>query len=102
MNIKYYVYKGAPLLHNTLLNYLFYGLCHSGVILKNLGQNSSFSVTTEVLTRGASPLIYVTKINKYRSLLRELIGKVCVFITNKNVRKQNLVAFLCKKKLECN
>ena len=52
--------RGLPP-RNTLLftlkffsnfNYLFYGLCNSGVILKELGQNLSFSVKSEVLTRG--------------------------------------------------
>ena len=36
-------------------NYLFYGLSDSGVILKQLGQNLSFSVKSEVLTRGQTP-----------------------------------------------
>ena len=37
------------------LNYLFYGLSDSGVILEELGQNSRFSVKSEVLTRGQTP-----------------------------------------------
>ena len=37
--------------------YLFYDLCDSGVILKELIQNSSFSVKNKVLTRGRTPLI---------------------------------------------
>ena len=36
-------------------NYLFDGLCDSGVILKKLGQNLSFNVKSEVLTRGKTP-----------------------------------------------
>ena len=61
-NRNYYVYEGIRLLHDTLLftlkyffsnfNYLFYGLCDSGVILKELERNSSFSVKSEILTRG--------------------------------------------------
>jgi len=43
-------------------NYLFYGLSDLGVILKELGQNLSFSVKSEVLTRGQTPLIYIIKI----------------------------------------
>ena len=38
-------------------NYLFYGFCDSGVILKELGQNLSFSVKSEVLKRGEPPHI---------------------------------------------
>ena len=37
-------------------NYFFYGLCDSGVILKELGQNLSFSVKSKVLKRGQTPL----------------------------------------------
>jgi len=37
-------------------NYLFYDLCDSEVILKELGQNLSFSVKSEVTTRvGLTP-----------------------------------------------
>ena len=43
-------------------NYLFCGLSDLGVILKELGQNLSFSVKSEVLTRGQTPLIYIIKI----------------------------------------
>ena len=38
-------------------NYLFYGLCDSEVILKELGHNLSFSVKSEVLARGEHPHI---------------------------------------------
>ena len=38
-------------------NYLFYGLCDSGVILKELGQNLSFNVKSEVSTWGEPPHI---------------------------------------------
>ena len=37
------------------LDYLFYGLCDSEVILKDSGQNTSFSVKSEVLARGQTP-----------------------------------------------
>ena len=36
-------------------NYLFYGLSDSGVVLKELGQNLSFSVKSEVLARRQTP-----------------------------------------------
>ena len=38
-------------------NYLFYDFCDSGVILNELGQDLSFSVKSEVLTRGRTPHI---------------------------------------------
>ena len=38
-------------------NYLFYGLCDSEVILKESGHNLSFSVKSEVSTRGEPPHI---------------------------------------------
>ena len=67
-------------------NYFFYGLYDSGVILKDLGQNSSFSVKSDI-GEGVNPLIYVIKIHEYRSSLRNLIRKVRMFITSKDVRK---------------
>ena len=36
-------------------NYLFYGLPDSGIILKELGHNLSFSVKSKILTRGQTP-----------------------------------------------
>ena len=68
---------------------LINGLCESGVILKELEQNSNFSIKSEVLTRGGgNPLIYVIKIYGYRSSLRKLICKLRLFITNKKIRKK--------------
>ena len=97
--------------HNTLLfmqlfihifrnfNYLFYGLCFSRFILKELGQSLSFSVKSKVLTRGEFPHIY-NKTYKYRSLLHKLICKLCIFFTNENVKKLKvLFAFLSNQKI---
>ena len=49
---------------------------------------------------GTTPFIYGIKIYEYRSSLRMLIRKLCIFFTYKNVRKKLkvLVAFLSKQK----
>ena len=40
-------------------------LCDSGVILKELEQNSNFSVKSEGIDEGANPLFMLYKINTY-------------------------------------
>ena len=67
-------------------NYVFYSLCDSEVNLKELGQTWSFSVKSEILIRGQTPSYIYNKIYEYRSLLRKLICKLCIFFTNENVR----------------
>ena len=79
-------------------NYLFYFLCNSGVILKELGENLSFSVKSEALPRIPSHIR--NKTYEYRSSLRRLIRKLRIFFTNENVRKKLkvLVPFLSNQK----
>ena len=65
-----------------------------------LGQNLSFSVKSEVSTRG-EPLIYTIKAYEYRSSLRKLIRKLRIFFTYENVCKKLkvIVAFLSNQKI---
>ena len=55
MNRNYYAYENIISNAYENFNYLFYGLCNTAVILKELGKHLSFSVKSEVLTRGWTP-----------------------------------------------
>ena len=81
-------------------NYLFYGLCDSGVILRKIGTKLKLFYKERGTAEGVNPLIYVTKTYKYKSSLRKLILKLRISFTNKNVcKKLNVrVAFLSNQK----